>query len=55
MLQDNQTGIVSFTYKGEERALCDSGFTQNSAEVVCLELYGKKDVLSFSKARPCSP
>ena len=33
-------GILSVTYRGESKAICDDAFTDNSAIVACRELFG---------------
>ena len=50
----NSDGILSIIYTGEIRSLCSNGFTENSAYVACLELYGDPEVNSFTLGHECS-
>lgn len=54
MLTHNErTGILSFTYNVEDRAVCDDKFGQKEAEVACMELYGNSSVIGFSVGHEC--
>ena len=48
-----ETGILSYTYRGETRAMCDDGFRDYSANVACMELYGSPHFVSYSHGHPC--
>jgi hypothetical protein len=48
-LTHNTNGIVSIQYNGEVRSLCSNGFSDNSARVACLELYGDPEVISYTE------
>ena len=53
-LTQNSDGILSITYVGEAKALCHNGFTENSARVACLELYGSPDVVNYEINHACA-
>ncbi len=39
-LEHSETGILSINYMGENRAICDDGWTDADSTVACNELYG---------------
>jgi hypothetical protein len=47
------TAVLSITYIGESRAVCDQGFDDDAAAVACFELYGTKIFRSYSKGLRC--
>ena len=53
-LTHNTDAILSITYIGETKALCHNGFTENSARVACLELYGTPDIVSYEINHECA-
>ncbi len=53
VLTHNSDGIVSLTYDGQARAVCDTGFTDETAHVICLELYGAPEFHSYSHGHQC--
>ena len=51
----NAQGILSYTYQGETRAICDDSFSDDSARVACKELYGEHATLShWTNGNVCS-
>jgi hypothetical protein len=40
--------ILSITYNGESKGVCDDGFNQVNAEIACFELRGDYTVSEFS-------
>ena len=41
------TGILSLTYKGETKAICDDGWGETASAIACKELYGNPEFYSY--------
>lgn len=41
------TGVLSLTFRGETRAICDDAWGETDSSVACGELYGNPDFFSF--------
>ena len=52
-LTHNGDGIISITYMGLAKGVCDEQFNAKSAAVACQELYGSPEVVSFSGDQEC--
>ena len=52
-VNQNSNGVLSITYLGERRSLCDEEFTAQDARTVCTELYGTPDYFSYSLGHQC--
>ena len=50
----SSNNILSITFNGETRGVCDNGFTQENAQIACLELLGDPTVLLFSGGHECA-
>ncbi len=50
-LTHSSKGLLSYTFLGESRAVCDSAFSDADALVACNELYGKPEAHFFTKGQ----
>ncbi len=48
LVHNPSTGILSYSYGGVVRAICDDGFGEIEAATACFQLYGSRDVAGMT-------
>jgi hypothetical protein len=53
-VHDSLTAVLSIKYKGETRAFCDDAFDDDTAQVVCSQLYENPAFLRYNLGQTCT-